>query len=41
MSTNEVFRPGPDGRAVPGYPLQQHTLARLEQVGFDRSVLER
>jgi pilus assembly protein CpaF len=39
--TNEVFRPGPDGRAVPGYPLQEQTLARLEAVGFDRSVLER
>jgi Flp pilus assembly CpaF family ATPase len=41
VTTNEIFRPGPDGRAVPGYPLQEQTLARLEAVGFDRSVLER
>jgi Flp pilus assembly CpaF family ATPase len=39
--TNEVFRPGPDGRAVPGFPLQEQTLARLEEVGFDRTVMER
>ncbi len=41
VTTNEVFRPGPDGRAVPGYPLREETLARLERVGFDRRVLGR
>jgi Flp pilus assembly CpaF family ATPase len=40
INTNEVFRPGPDGRAVPGYPLTEETLGRLEEVGFDRRVLE-
>jgi Flp pilus assembly CpaF family ATPase len=39
--TNEVFRPGPNGRAVPGYPLREETLARLERVGFDRRVMDR
>lgn len=40
VTTNEVFVPEPDGQAVPGYPLREETLARLEQVGFDRAVLE-
>lgn len=39
--SNEVFRPGLDGRAVPGVPLRHETLQALEDVGFDRAVLER
>jgi len=37
--SNEVWRPGADGRAVPGYPLRDETLARLERHGFDRDLL--
>lgn len=32
--SNEVFRPGPDGRAVPGAPLRSTTLSQLAAVGF-------
>jgi pilus assembly protein CpaF len=39
--SNEVFRPGPDGRAVPGVPLRTETLDQLVQVGFDPQLLER
>jgi Flp pilus assembly CpaF family ATPase len=39
--SNEVFRPGQDGRAVPGVPLRHETREALEAVGFDASVLER
>ena len=38
--SNEVFRAGPNGRAVPGYPLRDSTLAMLERVGFDRRLLD-
>ena len=41
MVTNEVFRPGLDGRAVPGYPLRDSTAALLEDEGFDLSLLDR
>ena len=41
LVSNEVFRPGPDGRAVPGIPLRNETREALEAVGFDASVLER
>jgi pilus assembly protein CpaF len=36
---NEVFRPGPDGRAVPTGTMHDETLAALETVGFDRTLL--
>jgi pilus assembly protein CpaF len=39
--SNEVFRPGPDGRAVPGAPLRAGTLDQLCAVGFDPGLLER
>ena len=39
--SNEVFRPGHEGRAVPGVPIRQPTLDALEVAGFDRSVLDR
>jgi Flp pilus assembly CpaF family ATPase len=38
--SNEVFRPGPDGWAVPGYPLRDATLALLETHGFDGRLLD-
>ena len=41
MVSNEVFRAGPDGRAVPGYPLRDSTARLLEDVGFDLGVLDR
>jgi pilus assembly protein CpaF len=39
--SNEVFRPGPDGRAVPGVPLRNDTLDQLVGVGFDPVLLRR
>jgi Flp pilus assembly CpaF family ATPase len=39
--SNEVFCPGPDGRAVPGVPLRSETLDELEDVGFDPGLLQR
>ena len=39
--SNEVFRPGPDGRAVPGVSLRNETLDALLEVGFDPELLER
>ncbi|GGM81189.1 protein kinase [Longimycelium tulufanense] len=39
--SNEVYRPGPTGRAVPGAPLRAATVDRLAEVGFDPDVLER
>jgi len=39
--SNEVFKPGLDGRAVPGYPLRDGTLAMLEAHGFDASYLDK
>ena len=39
--SNEIFRPGPDGRAVPGAPLRADTLDQLTAVGFDPGILER
>jgi Flp pilus assembly CpaF family ATPase len=43
--SNEIYRPGVDGRAVPGVPLRTETAERLEEVGFssvegDRRRLE-
>jgi pilus assembly protein CpaF len=39
--SNEVFRPGPDGRAVPGVPPRNETLDQLVAVGFDPGLLDR
>jgi pilus assembly protein CpaF len=39
--SNEIFRPGPDGRAVPGVPLRNQTLDQLVAVGFDPGLLDR
>ncbi len=39
--SNEIFRPGPDGRAVPGAPLRNDTLDQLVAVGFDPGLLDR
>ncbi|MGP3769761.1 CpaF family protein [Streptomyces sp. SDT5-1] len=39
--SNEVFRPGPDLRAVPGAPLRADTIDDLAAAGFDPDCLER
>ena len=39
--SNEVYAPGPDGRAVPAYPLRDHTLDLLEMHGFDVRLLDK
>ena len=39
--SNEVFRPGPDARAVPGAPLRAETTEALAAAGFDAGLLER
>ncbi len=36
---NEVFRPGPDGRAVPTGTMHDESLAALEAAGLDRTLL--
>jgi Flp pilus assembly CpaF family ATPase len=36
--TNELFRPGPDGRAVPGDPIRADLLGELEDAGYDHSL---
>ena len=41
VTSNEIFRPGPDGRAVPGAPIRNDTLDQLAGVGFDPSLLDR
>ena len=38
--SNEVFCPGFDGRAEPGYPMSDATLAALEAAGFDLTVMD-
>jgi pilus assembly protein CpaF len=38
--SNEVFRPGPNGHAVPGSPMRAETLERLIAVGFDPDLLD-
>jgi pilus assembly protein CpaF len=42
IASNEVYRPGPDGRAVPapGPTIRQDTLDRLAAVGFEPSMLQ-
>lgn len=37
--SNEVYHPGPDGRAVPGVPLRTETVERLVAAGFDPTAL--
>ena len=39
--SNEIFRHGPGGRAVPGVPLRDETLDQLIAVGFDPGLLDR
>jgi pilus assembly protein CpaF len=39
--SNEIFRPGPDGRAVPGTPLRNDTLDQLAAAGFDPGLMDR
>lgn len=39
--SNEVYRPGPDARAVPGVPLRTETVDRLVEAGFDPTGLDR
>jgi pilus assembly protein CpaF len=39
--SNEVFRPGPDGRAVPGAPFRSDTLDQLAAAGFEPGLLDR
>ena len=41
VTSNEIFRPGPDGRAVPGVPIRNDTLDQLAEVGFDPGLLDR
>jgi pilus assembly protein CpaF len=41
VASNEVFRPGPRSRAVPGAPLQAATLEQLMDAGLDPSLLDR
>jgi Flp pilus assembly CpaF family ATPase len=36
--TNEVFQPGPDGRAVPGAPFPADVLAQLIDAGYDADL---
>jgi Flp pilus assembly CpaF family ATPase len=39
--SNEVFQPGPDGRAVPAAPLRAETLRELEAAGLDGDAFAR
>jgi Flp pilus assembly CpaF family ATPase len=41
IKANEIFRPGPDGRAAPAVPMRTDTLDRLVDAGFDPSLLAR
>ncbi len=41
VRTNVIYRPGPDGRAVPDASANITTLVRLEAAGFDRTLLNR
>jgi Flp pilus assembly CpaF family ATPase len=40
LITNEVWRPGPDKRAVPGVQLRPQTLERLTDAGYDPTTWE-
>lgn len=37
LASNELFRPGPDGSAVPGFPATDATRKRLAEHGYDDS----
>ncbi|MFB7194086.1 CpaF family protein [Streptomyces sp. NPDC056240] len=37
--SNEVYKPGPDGRAVPGAPVRTETLDELVDAGLDTALL--
>ena len=39
--SNEVFKPGPDGRAIQGAPIRTSTLADLQAVGFGHRTVRR
>jgi len=39
--SNEIFRPGPDRRAVPGVPPRTETAQELVAAGFDPTLVER
>jgi Flp pilus assembly CpaF family ATPase len=39
--SNEVYRPGPDRRAVPGAPLRAETREELVAVGYEPGLLDR
>ena len=39
--SNEVFRPGPDRRAIPGTQVRVDTLDELVSAGFDPALLDR
>jgi len=41
ITSNEVYKPGPDKRAVPGAPWRAQTADRLLDAGLDPDVLER
>jgi pilus assembly protein CpaF len=39
LVSNEIFQPGHDGRAVPGFPIRDDTMHRLQQHGFEAQLL--
>lgn len=39
--SNEVYRPGPDGRAIPGYPMRDGSLEMLAAHGFDVNYMNK
>jgi Flp pilus assembly CpaF family ATPase len=41
VASNEIFRPGPDGRAVPGAPPSTDLMEKLVYHGFDPALLQR
>lgn len=40
LVSNEVWQPGPDGRAIPAFPLRDDTREKLEQHGFEPVLLD-
>ena len=40
MASNEILRPGPDGRAVPGAPPSNDLLKKLAYAGFYQGLLD-
>jgi hypothetical protein len=41
VSSNEVWRPGPDRRAAPGAPVRAETMDELVAAGLDPGLLDR